>query len=101
MPVYVFRGGRMVDKATGEPMLPEGPREGPFPCPMTFGDIEPYRSPVDGRYVSGRRAKRDDLKRTGCVDAADLPSPTQGRFRNRRFAEKRGLTHLLKEEARD
>lgn len=87
----------MVDKATGEPMV-----TGPFRpvTPMHVPDIQPYLSPVDGRYVSGRRAKADDLARTGCIDAADIASPTGGRFRNKEFAQKRGLTHLLKEDAR-
>jgi hypothetical protein len=87
---------RMVDKETGEPMV-----SGPYrpATPMHVPDIQPYLSPVDGRYVSGRRAKADDLARTGCIDAADLPRPTGGKFRNKEFAQKRGLTHLLKEEA--
>lgn len=97
MAVYVYRDGRMVDKATGEPMN-SGPMDGPFPCPATHPDINPYLSPVDGRYISGKRAKRDDLERHNCVDASDLPSPTKGKLRNRRFAEKRGLTHMLQEE---
>lgn len=100
MPVFVYRDGRMVDKATGEPMNPE-PHSGPFPCPMHLPDIAPYLSPVDGKYVSGRRAKRDDLARTGCVDANDLPRPTGGGLRNKRFAAKHGLSHMLKEEHRD
>lgn len=33
---------------------------------MIVPDIEPYLSPVDDRYVSGRSARREDLKRTGC-----------------------------------
>jgi hypothetical protein len=98
MPVYVYRDGRMVDKHTGEPMNPE-PLSGPFPAPRVVGDIEPYQSPIDGRYISGRAAKADDLKRHNCVDARELPSPTGGKLRNRKFAEKRGLTHLLAEDA--
>jgi hypothetical protein len=31
-------------------------------------DIEPYESPVDGRVVSGRASRREDLKRNGCVE---------------------------------
>lgn len=87
---------RMVDKATGEPMV-----TGPYQpvTPMHIPDIPAYLSPVDGKYVSGRRAKADDLARTGCVDAADLPRKTDGKFRSRQFAEKRGMTHMLKEEA--
>ena len=100
MPTFVFRDGRMVDKATGEPMNPAPwAGMGAFPCPGSIPDIKPYRSPVTGEVIGGRRAKRDDLARHNCIDAGDLPSPTGGRLRNRRFAEKRGLTHLLREYA--
>jgi hypothetical protein len=100
MPVYVFdrARGMMVDKATGEPMNPE-PINGDFPCPRVWSDIEPYQSPVDGRVISGRRAKRDDLARSGCIDAGDLKTATGGRFKNKRFAEKWGMTSRLAEDA--
>lgn len=93
MSVYVLRQGRMVDKHTGEPMN-SGPHEGPFPCPGVVADIDPYLSPVDGKYVSGKRAKRDDLKRTDCVDAADLPT-LGGKLKNERFAKKHGMERRL------
>lgn len=94
MSVYVYRDGRMVDKATGEPMV-----TGPYRpvTPMHVPDIQPYLSPVTGEYVSGRRAKADDLAKNNCIDAADMKSVGGGKFKSRAFAEKRGLTHLLKE----
>jgi hypothetical protein len=100
MPVYVLRDGRMVDKATGEPMNP-APLDGPFPVPRIVADIEPYQSPVDGRYVSGRRAKRDDLARNNCIDADELPKRDgYGTFKNKKFAAKHGVSHLLAEDAK-
>jgi hypothetical protein len=33
---------------------------------MIVGDLPDYTSPVDGKVVSGRVQRRDDLKRTGC-----------------------------------
>lgn len=35
---------------------------------MIVGDIPDYQSPVDGRIVSGRKQRREDLKRHGCVE---------------------------------
>ena len=35
---------------------------------MVVGDIEDYESPIDGRPVSGRKQRREDLKRNGCVE---------------------------------
>ena len=29
-------------------------------------DLPGYESPIDGRWVEGRRARREDLKRSGC-----------------------------------
>jgi hypothetical protein len=99
MTIYVYDAqlDRMVDKETREPMV-----TGPFRpvTPMHIPDIAPYLSPVDGKYISGRQAKADDLLRNNCIDANDLPKKTDGKFKNRAFAEKRGLTHLLSEEAK-
>ena len=99
MTVYVLRDGRMVDKATGEPMN-QGPHEGPFPCPRIVPDIAPYQSPVDGRYIGGRRDKRADLDRHNCIDADELPKREgYGRFKSKKFAAKHGVSHLLTEDA--
>jgi hypothetical protein len=34
--------------------------------PAVFGDLPGYESPVTGKWVEGRRARREDLKRSGC-----------------------------------
>lgn len=36
--------------------------------PYIMGDIPEYTSPVDGRLISGRKQRREDLKRNGCVE---------------------------------
>lgn len=100
MATYVYDKvlGVMVDKETREPMVDPN---APFipATPMTVFDIAPYLSPVTGEYIGGRRSKRADLEKNNCIDANDLPRVTDGKFRSRKFAEKRGLTHLLKENA--
>ena len=94
MPTFVYdhASGRLVDKATREPMNPPGAPWVPV-TPGVVPDIAPYRSPVTGEYISGRRAKRADLDRHNCVDAADLPSKTGGRFRNLDLARKWGVAN--------
>lgn len=96
MPTYVYdkASGRMVDKKTGEPM-----NEGEWrpSAPMVFGDTPDYLSPIDGKLISGRRARRYDMESNNCVDANDLPSPTNGKLKNKRFAKKHGLEHLLEQ----
>lgn len=34
--------------------------------PRVFGDFAGYESPASGRWVEGRRARAEDLARTGC-----------------------------------
>jgi hypothetical protein len=64
--------------------------------PRVQSDIEPYRSPIDGRVVSSRSEQRDDLARNGCVLAE--PKKKRG-YRNPDWAIKRGLP--LSEQALD
>jgi hypothetical protein len=88
---YVKRDGRWVSLTTGEAMLTEEQRRQPIACPTILSDIEPYRSPVDGRVVGSRSQRRDDLKRNGCVEYEPSMSPTKGKIKNKAFAAKRGL----------
>lgn len=36
-------------------------------APMLATDLPGYQSPVDGRWVEGKRARREDLARNNCV----------------------------------
>lgn len=91
---YDAARGCMVNKETGEPMVEPGAE---LSTPRVFGDLPGYRSPIDGSWIEGRRARRYDLEKNNCVDANDFGSPTKGKLKNRKFAEKRGLTHLLEQ----
>lgn len=91
MPVFVRRNGRMVNKITGEPMLTDEQRIGPLALPTVISDIPEYASPIDGRMITSRSERRDDLKRNGCVEYEPSLSPTKGKIRNKEFAAKRGL----------
>lgn len=89
---YVYRDGRMVEKDTGLPMLNQAERARKPQAPRVCGDIEGYRSPIDGSWIEGRRARRYDLEKNNCIDANDISRPKK--LKNRRFVEKRGLQHL-------
>lgn len=94
MAVYVYRDGRMVDKATGEPMVTDPWRP---VAPRVFSDLPGYQSPVGGKWIEGRKARAYDMESNNCVDANDF-APSGGRkLKNKRFAAKRGLTHLLEQ----
>lgn len=36
-------------------------------APLVVADLPGYQSPVDGRWIEGRRARREDLARNNCV----------------------------------
>jgi hypothetical protein len=97
MTVYKRKNGILVD-ANGTPM--ELPKRGEVCVPFIVSDIPDYVSPVDGRLISGRAQRREDLKRNNCVEYEPSMSPTKGKreFKNARFAKKHGLK--LSEEAR-
>lgn len=99
MPIFVCRDGRYVNKHTGEPMLSAEDRSRPIAMPTIISDIPEYRSPIDGRVISSRSERRDDLKRNNCVEYEPSMSPTKGKFRNKAFCEKRGLK--VSDEFRD
>jgi hypothetical protein len=94
---YVYRGG-WVDPETNEPM-PIPKRDGVC-MPMIQSDIEPYKSPIDGRLIGSRTARRDDLARNGCVPYEPIGKMPKG-ISNPKYAAKYGMQHLLTEEARD
>lgn len=64
--VYDRDRGCMVNKDTGEPSytpkrLPDG-----FRGPQISGDYQPYTCPITGRWIEGKRAHEENLKRHGC-----------------------------------
>ena len=88
---YVRKNGQFVNVTTGEPM--HKPYEGQICTPMVVRDIPEYRSPIDGKLITSRSSRREDLKRNGCVEYEPSLSPTGGKpsFKNERFAKKHGL----------
>ena len=82
MTTYVFRNGRFVHKQTGKPMLVKN--KGIF-APQVMPDTPEYISPVTRKLVTGRAARREDLKRSGCreVDPSEYkPTYISDRFKH-------------------
>jgi hypothetical protein len=88
---FVRRNGLFVNAQTGEPLLTDEQRNAPLALPMIISDIPAYASPIDGRMITSRSERRDDLKRNNCVEFEPSMSPTKGKYRNKAFCEKRGL----------
>lgn len=84
---YKVVNGRLIDKVTGEvscfdPSAPVG-------APYVVGDLPPYKSPLGTGVIDGRRARREDLARSGCREVD--PSEHKVEWRNEAWARKRGL----------
>ena len=87
MTTYTWRNGCWRDRRTGTPMAL--PQRDAVCAPRVQRDIAEYRSPIDGRPITTRSERREDLKRNGCVEV-DPPKRPRG-YRNANFAVKRGL----------
>lgn len=57
--------------------------------PMIFGDLPGYKSEVTGIWVEGRRARREDLKRSGCRPWEGLEQERKESARQETYAEQR------------
>ena len=87
MPKYRLSEGRLVDVSTGEPLHTDNSYTPAIP--YVVSDTPGYRSPIDGKWIEGRRARRYDLESNDCV-AVDPPARKRP-FLNKRFAKKYGL----------
>ena len=67
------------------------PKGNELATPFLFKPMPEYKSPIDGRPITSRQARRDDMKRNGCVEYEPSLSPTKGKIRNKDFASKRGM----------
>ena len=90
--IYNKELGVMVDKATGELMVDKSAL---LAAPMISSDLKGYTSPIDGSWIEGRRARKYDLEKNNCVDANFSDTPRK--LKNKRFAKKRNLEHLLEQ----
>lgn len=82
---FIFR-----DRKTGEPM--QVVDDNAICMPMVRSDIPEYRSPIDGKLITSRSHRREDLARNGCVEM-DPPKRPRG-FKNKRFTKRHNLPYL-------
>ena len=71
MTAYRWNGEQFVDKQTGAPM--ELPERGEIAMPAVFGDLPDYESPITGKVVSGRAARREEFKKHNVIEKDPLP----------------------------
>jgi hypothetical protein len=89
MGIFVWRDGGFYEKHTGKRMIL--PTRDCLAMPSIMSDIPEYRSPIDGKLITSRSQRREDLKANNCVEWEPSLSPTKGKFRNKRFCEKHNL----------
>lgn len=63
---------------------------------MIFGDLPGYQSPVTGLWVEGRRARREDLRRTNSRPYEGLEQEKKEAARHIRYAEEKLDASLTK-----
>ena len=77
---------KFVDPHTKEPM-PQPDRGDEICAPMVVSDTPEYISPVTGKPVDGRRARREDLARSGCVPFEPMSNRPRGVASKKRAAK--------------
>ena len=87
MPVYVFHGGRLIDKR----LRPASPAAAVSELPApTVHSFESYASPIDDATISSHRQRDRDLANSGSYDPRDTPATFRRARDGRRKHAKRG-----------
>ncbi len=86
---YVWKENGFYDR-DGNPMVK--PYAGQIVMPAVISDIPEYASPIDGKMITSRSHRREDLARNNCVEWEPSMSPTKGKFKNEKFCAKHNLT---------
>lgn len=67
-------------------------------APIVMREISEYQSPIDGRPITSRTERNEDCKRNDAIPwepgigtKAGAKDRTPGKYRNPKFAKKRGL----------
>lgn len=58
-------------------------------APAVAPDLPGYESPVTGKWVEGRSARHEDLRRTGCRPYEGRDAETREHQRQQRYAEQK------------
>lgn len=56
-------------------------------APLISSDIPDYLSPVNGKLISGRKQRKEDLKRNDCYEVDPPSKPLRGRAHKRKEIE--------------
>lgn len=97
MAIYVWDKelDTFVDKKTREPMIDPKSKanwsnEIATCAPMVVSDTPEYISPATGKLISGKKERREDLRKSGCVPWEPISNRPRG-VASERMAKKYGL----------
>ena len=80
------------DQVVGRRMATEPDKRSDLAFPYIRGDLPAYRSPVTGKLIEGRAARREDLARSGCREVD--PSEYKPIYKNYEFCQKHRLPYM-------
>lgn len=63
---------------------------------MVRGDIPSYTSPIDGKWIDGRRQRQEDLKRAGCRPWEGLDAERKEAAKQEKYIEEKRDAALTK-----
>ena len=63
-----------------------------LPFPYIRGDLPAYTSPITGKIIEGRAARREDLARSGCREVD--PSEYKPIYKNYEFCQAKRLPYM-------
>jgi hypothetical protein len=66
---------------------------------MVRGDLPSYTSPIDGKWIDGRRARNEDLKRNGCRPWEGLQEEKKEAAKQEKYADQKLDASLSKSAA--
>ena len=87
---YIFVNGKMVEKTHAA-----------TPSPLIMGDIQPYRSMVDGSMITSRSHHREHLRQHNCIEIGNEQmesKPTQAKD-NRKTVLREQLASMTHDQA--
>ena len=79
---------RHIDQRDNTPMHCGQPMQRCVEAPAVQVDIGGYQSPIDGRWIEGKSARREDLKRNNCRPWEGMASERQAAIERSKAADK-------------
>lgn len=99
--IYDKHGDRLAEWQDGELVYAtEDYLDPPTETHFVMPDIPDYTSPVDGRLISGRAQRREDMKRSGSRPWEGLEAERKEAARKQRYLDERMDRHAYESAAR-